>query len=70
MSSLRDNWTRDAAGEFVNWLEPPYSTPGSGIICLLLEGEEAWRLSHEERMKRIVEYYALIRRQWQKRAGA
>lgn len=68
-NSLRDNWTRDAAGNYVDWTKPPYSR-GKGIYVFLLEGEEAWRLEPAVRTQRIMEYYALVRRNWQRnRAG-
>lgn len=66
VSSLRDNWTRDANGDYVDWTRPPYRSPGSGILMLVLEGEIAYQLAHEIRVQRILEYYALLRREARK----
>jgi hypothetical protein len=65
--SLKDNWTRDAAGNYVDWTKPPYRHEGSGELRLVLEGEDASKLTPDERQKRIAEYYALVRRKFKQR---
>jgi hypothetical protein len=63
---MTDNWTRDAAGEHVRWNQPPYRQPGSGALSLLLPGEKPKALNLNEHLKRILEYYLLVRRDSQK----
>lgn len=65
--SLKENWTRDAGGNYVDWTKPPYRPDDSGMLYLVLEGEDASKLTAEIRQKRIAEYYALCRRNFKKR---
>lgn len=66
MSGASSDWTRDAAGNYVDWTQPPYRE--GAILRLVLIGEEAWRLPPAERIKRIQEYYLLVRREMKKKA--
>lgn len=62
MNEAQNNWTDDAAGEYVRWNQPPYRQPGSGALSLLLPGEKPRVLTLDEHLKRIKEYYLLERR--------
>lgn len=53
-----EGWTT-YKGQPVYWLAPEFWTPTTGIVCLLLPGEEAWRLPIETRQKRTVEFLKL-----------
>lgn len=61
MGTLADNWTKDADGKPVDWLDPKYR-PGPDQIRLVLDGENQKRIPEADRSKRIREYYALVRR--------
>lgn len=53
---MRADWTRDAAGQFVDWGQPPYRNPGSGVVRLVLDGETIKDLSSAIQRKRVIEY--------------
>jgi len=58
-NSLRnEGWTLHG-GQPVYWLAPEFWNPKTGIVILLLPGEEAYRLSIQERTKRTVEFLKL-----------
>lgn len=63
--SSASTWTKDADGNYVNWLEPPYRE--GAILRLVLTGEEAHRLPLQTRIQRIQEYYRLVRREMNQR---
>lgn len=60
LPDLKD-WTRGPDGKFVDWTQPPYRN--GSLLCLRLEGEKLDGVPHETYRRRIMEYYALIRRQ-------
>lgn len=60
--SLKDNWTTDAAGNPVDWTQPPYMQPGSGLLQLLLEGEDPATVPSATFRKRAIEYLAIVRK--------
>lgn len=51
-------WTQHE-GQPVYWLAPQFWNPRTGHLCLLLPGEEAWRLSTEESIQRKIEFLKL-----------
>lgn len=55
-----ENWTKDADGNPVNWLEPQFSNPP--YLRLQLPGEKYHQLDLVVRQRRIREYYALLGR--------
>ena len=57
-SQQREDWTTHS-GAPVYWLAPEFWNPKTGIVTLLLPGEEAYRLSLHERQKRTVEFLKL-----------
>ena len=67
MSAIRDNWTRDAEGNYVDWTKPPYRAPNSGILTLLMRGESRHDMTPALHSKRLTEYCTLVRRDFQKR---
>lgn len=69
MGNLKDNWTRDHNGQYVDWSQPPYRQP-TGVVLLQLEGEDPNQLSSNERIKRAAEYTALMRRRKKKNPEA
>lgn len=64
---LRDNWTKDASGNYVDWTKPPYRHPDSGILWLVLEHEDPEQVSQHELSRRIREYTALVRRNFKRK---
>lgn len=56
-----NDWTRDAADNYVDWTRPPYRQ--GGLLVLLLEGEDPARLSPEIFTQRIREYSLLVHRE-------
>jgi len=67
VSSLRDDWTRDAEGNFVDWTKPPHRHPGSGILVLLLKSEAPCDMTPDIHSKRLTEYCTLVKRDFQRR---
>ena len=61
-----DTWTRDAAGEYVRWNEPPYRNEETGELRLFLPGERPDDVDLAEHLKRIQEYYLLVFRESRK----
>lgn len=61
-------WTRDAAGDYVDWTQPPYSD-GTGLVDFHLEGEERVLPAHVLR-QRIDEYMRLQRREMRRARDA
>ena len=57
-SDLIEGWTKDAAGNYVDWTKPPYKR--GGVINLLLAGETD--ISQHNFDKRLIEYLRLTRR--------
>jgi len=57
-SQRNEGWTQHG-GQHVYWLAPEFWNPKTGIVVLLLPGEEAWRLTLHERQKRTVEFLKL-----------
>lgn len=57
------SWTVDASGHYVDWTQPPYTQPGSGVHDLVLPGEDRHKISDSELSKRRQEYIKLARRQ-------
>lgn len=57
-----NQWTTDQAGNPVKWNAPPYrpAEGSSGALCLRIEGDPA-HLSRDEQIKRINEYYAIVK---------
>lgn len=51
------DWTRDAAGEFVDWTKAPYQV--GGVVRLVLEGEDPDRIPSNVRDRRMREFYLL-----------
>ena len=64
---MESNWTVDASGHYVDWTQPPYTEPGSGIHDLVLAGEVSHKIGESELAKRRHEYLLLARRQLRKR---
>ncbi len=62
---MASTWTKDAAGNYVDWTKPPYRQ--GSIVTFVLEGEDPAKLSSEIRQKRIMEYYRVLRRDMRKR---
>lgn len=60
MVILRENWTKDAEGNYVDWTKPPYRN--GCLLKLVLEGEDPESIPECVRQKRIAEYYALSKR--------
>ena len=60
---MASNWTTDTSGHYVDWTQPPYREPGSGIVHLVLAGEDSHNISMDEHQKRLHEYMKLARRQ-------
>lgn len=58
------DWTRDEHGNYVDWTKEPYRV-GSQLY-LVLDGEVPDRIPAEIRIKRIGEYYKLMRREMKK----
>ena len=58
------NWTRDADGNYVDWLRPPYRV--GSILRLVLPGEDPGKLTSATRQQRIIEYYKLVRRDFRR----
>ena len=52
------SWTQHE-GAPVYWLAPQFWNPKTGIVTHLLPGEEAWRLSSEETIRRKIEFLKL-----------
>ncbi len=63
-----ENWTRDQYGEYVRWNESPYRQ-STGELCLFLPGERPDDVDQAEHMKRIHEYYLLVKRDSARIAG-
>ncbi len=66
-TSLESDWTRDAAGEFVDWTKPPHYV--GGVLDLVLPGEERDRMPRSEFVKRTDEYMKLTKRTMKKGPG-
>lgn len=57
-------WTKDAQGNFVNWLNPPHYV--GGVLDLVLPGEERGRMPRAVFRKRSEEYMKLRKREMKK----
>lgn len=54
------NWTKDANGNYVDWLDPRLHKPP--FLSLVLPGEQYHKLDLVVRQQRIQEYYKLLER--------
>ena len=54
------NWTIDANGEYVNWLDTKFHK--APFLSLALPGEQYHKLEPAVRQQRIAEYYKLLER--------
>lgn len=57
-SQKTEDWTRHN-GSAVYWLAPEFWNPKTGVVILLLEGEDAHMLPLAERQKRTIEFLKL-----------
>ena len=58
MKLNRENWTRDANGNPVDWTSSEFGSGCQRSFCL--PGEHYHELSAAERQKRLAEYYAIL----------